>query len=107
MFRRRSNLSLTAVVLTLTLAALPALAQGRPAAPVRPSAGAGQVADWMGLAWQFLTGLWSAEPARPRVAIRGNEGGSLDPDGKVRATTTPGAVIPLPGDEGGSLDPHG
>jgi len=105
MSRRQPKLVAVVLTLSLLLAALPALAQGRPAAGAH---GAPQAADWLRFTWKLLSGLWSGEPAGARAltSIRGHEGGSLDPDGKPR-TTTPIVVTPTLDDEGASLDPHG
>ncbi len=106
MVRRALKRSALALVLSLSLAALPALAQGRPQPASPASHGAVQSADWLQLTWSFLTGLWSGAPSHSLTSARGAEGGSLDPDGK------PKVIIPSPGgnpaaDAGGSLDPDG
>lgn len=104
MSRRQPKLFAIAVVILLLLAALPAAAQGRAGA----RASAPQAADWLKVAWGFLTSLWGGAPASHGiVSIRGAEGGSLDPDGKRLATTTSTTQLPPSSDEGASLDPHG
>ncbi len=103
MSRRQPKLLATAVVLSLLLAALPAVAQGR--AGVRPPVT--QTSGWLEVTWSFLTSLWSGAPVPGGVvSIRGAEGGSLDPHG-VSATTTTATTQTPPSDEGASLDPHG
>lgn len=108
MSRRQPKLVAVVLTLSLVLAALPALAQGRPAAGAHGAQGSLQATDWLRLSWKLLSGLWSGEPAGARTltSIRGHEGGSLDPDGKPR-TTTPIVVTPTLDDEGASLDPDG
>ena len=105
MSRRQPKLLAIAVVLSLLLAALPAAAvQGRAGVRAR----APQTADWLKVTWGFLTSLWTCAPApQGVVSIRGDEGGSLDPDGKPLATTPSTTQRPPPSDEGASLDPHG
>ena len=102
MSRRQPKLFAIAVVLSLLLAALPAVAQGRAGS----GAHAAQTTDWMEVTWGFLTSLWGGQPApRGIVSIRGAEGGSLDPHGTSLTTTT--TQLPPSSDEGVSLDPHG
>jgi len=106
MSHRQPKLLAIAVVLSLVLAALPAAAQGRPA-PARPAArSAVQAPHWLAVTWSLLTALWSGEPATWLTTIRGQEGGSLDPDGKPAHVTT-STTIPILDDEGASLDPDG
>jgi hypothetical protein len=109
MFRRQPQLVAIVLTLSLVLAALPALAQGRPAAGAHGAQSALQATEWLRVTWGFLSGFWSGKPAGTRdlISIRGHEGASLDPDGKVRTPPTSIIVPPATGDEGASLDPHG
>jgi len=109
MSRRQPKLVAVVLTLSLVLAALPALAQGRPAAGAHGAQGALQATEWLRVTWKLLNGLWSGQPtgARSLTSIRGHEGGSLDPDGKPRTPTTSVVVPPALDDEGASLDPHG
>jgi hypothetical protein len=109
MSRRQPQLVAIVLALSLVLAALPALAQGRPAAGAHGAHGTLQAPEWLRVTWDFLSGLWSGKPGGTRglISIRGHEGASLDPDGKVRTPTTSVVVPPPTEDEGASLDPHG
>ncbi len=106
MSRRQPKLSVIALTLSILLAALPALAQGRSATAARGQHSSIQAADWVRLTWNTLSGLWGGQPAHSPTSIRGNEGGSLDPDGKPHAATTT-AVTTVPSDPGGALHAHG
>lgn len=92
--------ALPALLIAVSLAALPALAQASPASTARTDRAELSLTRASGLfnsLWRSLTSLWglsgsSSTTSSPKVP--GDNGGMIDPNG-------------LAGDSGGSIDPNG